>query len=249
MADNNVSEFNSITDRELAPSITEPEKNRKPLPKGVVITADRAVITEKSVALNMYDSGFPVFVIGEDGAAHILESRSDVENHSGMYSVPADDMYIFLERDVIKDRSKTEAEKADEREEHAFSEISAFTGISLVQLYSLPADIKYGVVAMYMTNSNITGSDDLKSRIISYIHDNLPPDQEQPVKDNPLKTVEEMVEGNYNSIDGVINNLPTGNDERPSVLQALRELRGDDSEDIRERERQREALYEDERQR
>ena len=63
-----------------------------------------------------------------------------------------------------------------------------------------------------------------------------------------MKTVEEMVEGNYNSIDGVINNLPTGNDERPSVLQALRELRGNDSED-KERERQREALYEDERQR
>ena len=156
MADNNVSKFNSITDRELAPSVTEPKKNRKPLPKGVTVNADRAVITEKSVALNMYDSGFPVFVIGEDGAAHILESRSDVENHSGMYSVPADDMYLFLERDVIKDRSKTEAEKADEREERAFSEISAFTGVSLVQLYSLPADVKYGVVAMYMTNSNIT---------------------------------------------------------------------------------------------
>ncbi|MCM1059772.1 MAG: DUF4316 domain-containing protein [Eubacterium sp.] len=243
---NNITEFTAITDRERAPSAIDPAKNRKPLPKGVAVNADRAIISEKSVALDMFDSGFPVFVIGEDGAAHILESREDEENHVGMYNVPADDMYLFLERDVIKDREQTEAEKVSEREEKAFGDISAFTGISLVQLYSLPADVKYGVISMYMTNSNITGSDDLKSRIISYIHDNAPPERKR--EDNPLKTVEEMVEGNYNSIDGVINNLPTEsaeNGERLSVMRALRELQGEDYE-----KRKHEAeLYEEERQR
>lgn len=48
-------------------------------------------------------------------------------------------------------------------------------------------------------------------------------------KENYLKTTEELIEGNCNSIDGVINNLPSGTSstEKPSVLAALRELAGD----------------------
>lgn len=252
MIDNNATEFNSITDRELAPSVTEPKKNRKPLPKGVTVDANGAVITEKRVALDMYDSGFPVFIIGEDGAAHILESRADVENHSGMYTVPADDMYLFLERDVQKERTQTEAEKVNEQEEHALAEISAFTGVSVMRLYSLPPDVKHDVIALYMTNINVLGSDEMKNRICGVL-DGTPLTEPPKEKYNPLAKVEELVEGNYNSIDGVINNLPSGTsvigeqDERPSVLQAIRELQG---ENASERDRDVPTMpFEDERQR
>lgn len=234
MTENNVTEFNSITDRELAPSVTEPQKNRKPLPKGVTVDADRAVITEKRVALDMFDSGFPVFVIGEDGATHILESREDVENHSGMYSVPADDMYLFLERDVQKERTQTEAEKVNEQEERALTDISAFTGISVMRLYSLPPDVRHDVIALYMTNVNVFGGDELKTQIYNVL-DGKPPVDQPEKRGNPLAKVEELIEGNYNNIDGVINNLPSGTsvinkeEERPSLLQAIRELRGDNA--------------------
>lgn len=230
MTDNNVTEFNSITDRELAHSVTEPKKDKKPLPKGVTVNADGAVITEKRVALDMFDSGFPVFVIGEDGAAHILESRADVENHSGMYTVPADDMYLFLERDVQKERTQTESEKVNEQEERALAEISAFTGVSVMRLYSLPPDVKHDVIALYMTNINVLGSDEMKNRICGVLDG--APLTEPPKEKNPLAKVEELIEGNYNSIDGVINNLPSGTsvigeqEERPSVLRAIRELQG-----------------------
>ncbi len=237
---NNTTEFESITDREIAPSITDPRKNKKPLPKGVTIGADRAVITEKRVALDMFDSGFPIFVIGEDGVPHYLESRADVENHSGMYNVPADDMYLFLERDAGKEHEKTEAEKVNEQEERTLSDISAFTGISLMRLYSLPSDVKHDVISLYMTNVNISANEDIKSQIQNIL-DGKPAEEQPKEKYNPLAKVEELVEGNYNNIDGVINNLPSGTsvmgkeEERPSVLQAIRELQGNSSSSEPER--------------
>lgn len=65
--------------------------------------------------------------------------------------------------------------------------------------------------------------------------DGKPPIEQPAVRDNPLAKVEELIEGNYNNIDGVINNLPSGTsvindeEERPSLLQAIRELRGDNA--------------------
>ena len=42
------------------------------------------------------------------------------------------------------------------------------------------------------------------------------------VKENPLETAEKSLEQNYNEIDGVINNVPTVKQEKPSILEALK---------------------------
>ena len=59
-----------------------------------------------------------------------------------------------------------------------------------------------------------------------------------------MKTTEELIEGNYNSIDGVINNLPKDDEGRTSVIasiNAIKAVRNDQPEamDVPESERNR----------
>lgn len=60
------------------------------------------------------------------------------------------------------------------------------------------------------------------NNLISKIDEKLLELKKDQEKANPLKTVEELVEQNYNSIDGIINNEPPPDDEHvESVLKTL----------------------------
>ena len=203
--------------------------DEKPLPEGVIVTGNQAVISEKSLALAVYDNDCAVFVTDKNGKLQLLTDRNDIINHSGTYTVAASDLELVLERDrqleQEKPQEKSESEVFKEKQELALAEISALTGVSLSQLQALPDDVKDDVLQLYARNGG-TQSEQLKEELNLLLVG--APSVATQEKDNYLKTTEELIEGNYNSIDGVINNLPSGTSdtERPSVLAALKELGG-----------------------
>lgn len=205
------------------------ETDENPLPEGVIVTGNQAVISDKSLALAVYDNDCAVFVTDENGKLQLLTDRNDIINHSGTYSVATADLELVLERDrqleQEKPQEKSESEVFKEKQELALAEISALTGVSISQLQALPDDVKDDVLQLYARNGG-TQSEQLKEDLNLLLVG--APSTAAQEKDNYLKTTEELIEGNYNSIDGVINNLPSGTSdtERPSVLAALKELGG-----------------------
>ena len=208
------------------------ETDEKPLPEGVIVTGNQAVISDKSLALAVYDNDCAVFVTDENGKLQLLTDRNDIINHSGTYTVATADLELVLERDrqleQEKPQEKSESEVFKEKQELALAEISALTGVSISQLQALPDDVKDDVLQLYARNGG-TQSEQLKEDLNLLLVG--APSAAAQEKDNYLKTTEELIEGNYNSIDGVINNLPSGTSdtERPSVLAALKELGGSHS--------------------
>lgn len=202
------------------------ETDEKPLPEGVIVTGNQAVISDKSLALAVYDNDCAVFVTDENGKLQLLTDRNDIINHSGTYTVATADLELVLERDrqleQEKPQEKSESEVFKEKQELALAEISALTGVSISQLQALPDDVKDDVLQLYARNGG-TQSEQLKEDL-NLLLVGAPSITTQD-KENHLKTTEELIEGNYNSIDGVINNLPSDT-ERPSVLAALKELGG-----------------------
>lgn len=98
-------------------------------------------------------------------------------------------------------------------------EIAELMEMSVAELESKPADIKQMLLLDYTNNylSNPATLQESLSAIIkpnTAIENNIEQHREHikpeaaPPKENPLKAVEELVEGNANMIDGVINNLP-----------------------------------------
>lgn len=205
------------------------ETDENPLPEGVIVTGNQAVISDKSLALAVYDNDCAVFVTDENGKLQLLTDRNDIINHSGTYTVATADLELVLERDrqleQEKPQEKSESEVFKEKQELALAEISALTGVSISQLQALPDDVKDDVLQLYARNGG-TQSEQLKEDLNLLLVG--APSTAAQEKDNYLKTTEELIEGNYNSIDGVINNLPSGTSdtERPSVLAALKELGG-----------------------
>lgn len=195
----------------------------------MIVTGNQAVISDKSLALAVYDNDCAVFVTDENGRLQLLTDRNDIVNHSGTYTVATADLELILERDrqleQEKPQEKSESEVLKEKQELALAEISALTGVSLSQLQALPDDVKEDVLQLYARNGG-TQSEQLKEDLNLLLVGT--PSATTQEKDNYLKTTEELIEGNYNSIDGVINNLPSGTSdtERPSVLAALKELGG-----------------------
>ncbi len=228
------SKFPEHSDRQL-------EADKATLPEGTIITGNQAVISDKSLALSVYDNDCAVFITDKNGRLQLLTDRNDIVNHSGTYTVSTADLELVLERDrkreQEKPQEKSESEKIAEQTELAMAEISAFTGVSLTQLQALPIDIKNDIITTYQQNVNALANDELVSLLNSVLEGKpiafyeQAKEEHSPVmneKGNYLKTVEELVEGNYNSIDGVINNLPPDSEnERPSVLAALKELAAD----------------------
>lgn len=139
------SKFPEHTDRQL-----DTDKNL--LPEGTIITGNQAVISDKSLALAIYDNDCAVFVAGENGRLQLLTDRDDVVNHSGTYFVSSSDLMPVLELErkleQEKPQEKSESEVLKEKQELALSEISALTGVSLSQLQALPDDIKEDVLAV-----------------------------------------------------------------------------------------------------
>ena len=225
-----------------------PDKRRK-LPDGVVVSGNRAEISDKRVALELHDLGCPVFSLGEDGKVHLFTKREDIEAHTSMYCTPAVSLDKFLE---ITDREppapdKTEEQKIAEQRDMALSEISAFTGISRTQLQGLPLDIQEELIATYMFNVNIAANPQM-TELLNSVIEGKPiasvEQQENKLPENYMKTTEELIEGNYNSIDGVINNLPKDDEGRTSVIasiNAIKAVRNDQPEaiDVPESERNR----------
>lgn len=202
------------------------ETDENPLPEGVIVTGNQAVISDKSLALAVYDNDCAVFVTDENGRLQLLTDRNDIINHSGTYTVATADLELVLERDrqleQEKPQEKSESEVFKEKQELALAEISALTGVSISQLQALPDDVKDDVLQLYARNGG-TQSEQLKEDL-NLLLVGAPSITTQD-KENHLKTTEELIEGNYNSIDGVINNLPSDT-ERPSVLASLKELGG-----------------------
>ncbi len=219
------SKFPEHSDRQL-----EADKNL--LPEGTIISGNQAVISDKSIALAIYDNNCAVFITGENGRLQLLTDRNDIVNHSGTYSVSTADLMPVLELErkleQEKPQEKSESEVLKEKQELALSEISALTGVSLSQLQALPDDIKEDVLQLYARNGG-TQSEQLKEELNLLLVGAPAPTVVPQEKENYLKSTEELIEGNCNSIDGVINNLPSGTSstEKPSVLAALRELSGD----------------------
>ncbi len=216
------SKFPEHSDRQL-------EADKATLPEGTIITGNQAVISDKSLALSVYDNDCAVFVADENGKLQLLIDRNDIVNHSGTYTVSTVDLELVLERDrkleQEKPQEKSESEVLKEKQELALSEISALTGVSLSQLQALPDDVKDDVLLLYGRNGG-TQSEQLKEDL-NLLLTGAPLHSSQE-KENPTKTLEELIEGNYNSIDGVINNLPPASENaRPSVLAALKELAAD----------------------
>lgn len=202
------------------------ETDENPLPEGVIVTGNQAVISDKSLALAVYDNDCAVFITDENGKLQLLTDRNDIINHSGTYTIATADLELVLERDrqleQEKPQEKSESEVFKEKQELALAEISALTGVSISQLQALPDDVKDDVLQLYARNGG-TQSEQLKEDL-NLILVGAPSITAQS-KENHLKTTEELIEGNYNSIDGVINNLPSDT-EKPSVLAALKELGG-----------------------
>lgn len=205
------------------------ETDKKPLPDGVIVTGNQAIVSDKNIALAAFDNDIAVFAADENGRLRLLTDRNEIVNNSAAYTVAASDLELVLERvrklEQEKPQEKSESEIFKEKQELALSEISALTGVSLSQLQALPDDVKDDVLQLYARNGG-TQSEQLKEELNMLLvgAPYVPPHE----KENYLKTTEELIEGNCNSIDGVINNLPSGTSstERPSVLAALKELSG-----------------------
>lgn len=216
------SKFPEHGDRQL-------ETDAKPLPDGVIVTGNQAIVSDKSIALAAFDNDIAVFAADENGRLRLLTDRNEIVNNSAAYTVAASDLELVLERvrkpEQEKPQEKSESEIFKERQELALSEISALTGVSLSQLQALPDDVKDDVLQLYARNGG-TQSEQLKEELNLLLVGAPAPTVVSREKENYLKTTEELIEGNCNSIDGVINNLPSGtsNTERPSVLAALKEL-------------------------
>lgn len=196
------------------------------LPKGVFVSGAAAIIPDKSTALEMFDKDYPVFLTDEDGNMKLIESVDEIKRHSGNFSVSADDVYDFLEIE----RSDPEKERKNENptiqnteeQNEVLTYISILTGASISQLYALPSDVKEDLTDIYRNNSGVVENAALAAMLNTVLDGKPLPAEAQ----NPLKSAEELIEGNYNRIDGIINNVPqqeSSTEEKPSVMAFLKE--------------------------
>lgn len=146
----------------------------------------------------------------------------------------ADVMQRFLRQEDREQTAKEQEYVKPPTEEHIreqlLTDISGLTGISPSQIKALPKDVQEDIVEVYSREIGVVGNSELADRITSAINGKPP--------ENHLKTIEELVEGNANSIDGVINNLPPETENEHSEkklsleerIMAAREKSGQDRE-------------------
>ncbi len=87
-------------------------------------------------------------------------------------------------------------------------EIAQVMNMSVSELESKPMDIKSMLVLDY-TNNYESSIEDIQASLSNIINPNTDVEKNlEQKKENPLKNAEELVEGNANMIDGIINNEP-----------------------------------------
>ncbi len=108
-----------------------------------------------------------------------------------------------------------------DKESDILTKVAATTGIPLSDLNALPKDMKNDIIGEFEFSGGNLNSDFFSQDIatmlnveVSIKNENVQPvaniqsDTAKKEKENPLKSVEELIEGNANMIDGIINNLP-----------------------------------------
>ena len=135
----------------------------------------------------------------------------------------ADVMQRFL-RQENREQTAREQESSrppDKAEKMAqiIADISGLTGISVNQINALPQDVREEIVDRYSRDFGTVSNSELAEQIHAAISGKPP--------ENHLKTIEEFVEGNANSIDGIINNLPPPepNERRLSLAERIEAAR------------------------
>lgn len=131
----------------------------------------------------------------------------------------ADVMQRFLRHENREQTAKEQQTEKPPTEEHIrtelLSDISRLTDISINQIRALPKDVQEDIIEVYSRDIGTVSNSILAKQITAAINGKPP--------ENHLKSIEELVEGNANSIDGVINNLPSANDERSEKKLSLEE--------------------------
>lgn len=110
---------------------------------------------------------------------------------------------------------KKEQEKSNE--DSLLSEIAEILNLSVSELESKPEDIKRLLLHTYNSTSNLQ---EARKQLLSIVSPNYELQRDMRmdnIKNNPLKTVEEMVEGSYSFIDGIINNEPPKKDQELTI--------------------------------
>ncbi len=193
--------------------------------EGELTTGSGFPISDKDMALEMFDKDYPIFIVDENGEQRLAENRADIENHSGVYSSSTGNVVEFLAKDLTEDTQKEqeiqrrEDERKAELEDGRMAAIAACIGLSVSQLGAVPNDVKEDIFAEYDRNVGILSGAALAASLNSILDG-------KPVQNNYLQTVEELTEANYNSIDGIINNKPPDNltTERPSVIRQIADI-------------------------
>lgn len=151
----------------------------------------------------------------------------------------ADVMQRFLRQEnreqTAKEQQAAKPPTEEDFREELLSDISRLTDISLNQIRALPKDVQEDIIDVFSRDIGTVNNSKLAEQITAALGGKPP--------ENHLKTVEELVEGNANSIDGVINNLPPAdehdNDRKLSLeerILAARERSGKFSEPQQEQE-------------
>lgn len=117
----------------------------------------------------------------------------------------------------MPDEPIIERKREDDEEASIITEIAELLNLSVSELESKPEDIKRLLLHTYNSTSNLQ---EARKRLLSIVSPNYELQRDMRmdnIKNNPLKTVEELVEGNYNMIDGIINNEPPKKDQELTI--------------------------------
>lgn len=101
-----------------------------------------------------------------------------------------------------------ERERKEKDNESLLPEIAEILSMSVSELENKPEDIKNMLYFAYLNTSN---QQERRKQLLAVISPKYELQRDlsmNNIENNPLKTVEEMVEGSYSFIDGIINNEP-----------------------------------------
>lgn len=110
-----------------------------------------------------------------------------------------------------------ERTREKKRSTSLFPEIAQLLNISVSELESKPEDIQQLLLYTYTNGTNQTETRKQLLNIVAPNYDMQRDLRMDNLANNPLKSVEELVEGNYDSIDGIINNEPPKKDKELSI--------------------------------
>lgn len=113
----------------------------------------------------------------------------------------------------MSDEQIIERNKETKKDRTLFPEIAEILNISVSEIENMPTDVQQLLLHTYVNGTNQT---ETRKRLLLIVNPNQELQRDlrmDNLKNNPLKNVEELVEGNYNMIDGIINNEPPKRDQ------------------------------------